>query len=237
MDSKDNNMIARDVFREKLLAESKYEKLSRKQAKKWGTVSLSPFTSRSFHRNNILLQIYHLNTFKKCHDHWDRIHGPRWPRSSLRNAILDRRLEWDPKKAEKNVSEGKPHFDKILSAEFFPIRVITAAKERKEVRFVEYLKLDDSKGYRVVYVWRERKDMKGEYNARIISLHESGDERGRKFIESQLLQDPFFVDGKSYAMWAPHATTKGESEHAVIALFEYPQSRTRKKLPVKFHFS
>ena len=233
----DENFIVRDVLREKLFSGSNYEKLSRNQAKKLGSVNLSPSASRSFHRDNILFEIFHSNTFKRCYDHWDKIHGPGLPRSSLRNAILDRRLEWDPKKAKKNVAEGKPHFDKIMSAKFFPVRVITCIKENGEVRFVEYLQLDDLKDYRVAYVWREKECMKGEYDARIVSLHKAGDKRGKSFIESQLLKNSFFVDGTCYAMWAPHATTKSESEHAVIALFEYPQSRTRKKLPVQFSYS
>ncbi|MYJ77636.1 MAG: hypothetical protein F4047_05665 [Caldilineaceae bacterium SB0670_bin_27] len=222
---------------EKYFSESNYEKMSRNQAKKLGTVSLSPSTSKSFHRDNILFQVFHLNTFKRCYDHWDKNHGPGWPRSSLRNAILDRRLDWDPKKAKRNVEEGKPRFDKIVSAKFFPVRAITCIKESGEVRFIEYLQLDDLKDYRVAYVWRMRKCMKGEYDARIISLHEAGDRRGKEFIESRLLQIPFFVDGTSYAMWAPHAITKSESEHAVIALFEYNQSRSREMLPVQFSIS
>ena len=237
MESIDHNMIVRDVLREKLFSGSKYEKLSRNQAKKLGTVNLSPSVSGSFHRDNILFEIFHLNTSKRCYDHWDKVHGPGLPRSSLKNAILDRRLKWDPKKAKKNVAEGKPHFDRITTAKFFPVRAITCTKENGEVRFVEYLQLDDLKDYRVAYVWRERECMKGEYDARIITLYRAGDRRGKNFIESHLLKNSLFVDGRCYAMWAPHATTKGESEHAVIALFEYPQFRTRKKLPVKFHFS
>ena len=235
VNSASDSMTLPDALRENLFSGSKYEKLSRNQAKKLGTVSLSPSTSGSFHRDNILFQIYHLNTFKRCYDHWDKIQG--WPRSSLRNAILDKRLVWGPEKARKNVEEGKPHFDKIMSAKFFPVRVITFMKENGEVRVVEYLQLDDLKDYRVAYVWRERECMKGEYDARIISLHEAGDMRGKNFIESQLLQNPFFVDGTCYAMWAPHATTRSKSEHAVFALYEYPQSRRRKKLPVQFSYS
>ena len=79
--------------------------------------------------------------------------------------------------------------------------------------------------------------MKGEYDARIITLHEAGDKRGRNFIDTDLLQIPFFVDGRCYAAWAPHVTTKSNSEHAVITLYEYPQSRRRKKLPVQFSYS
>ena len=237
MGSIDDKRIVRDVLRENLFSGSKYEKLSRNQAKRLGTVNLSPSASGSFHRDNILFEIFHLNTFKRSYDRWDKIHGPGLPRSSLRNAILDRRLEWNPNKAKENVEEGKPHFDKIMSAKFFPVRVITCIKENGEVRYVEYLQLDDLKDYRVAYVWRERRCMRGEYNARIISLHKAGDKRGKNFIESQLLKNPFFVDGTCYAMWAPHATTKSESEHAVIALYEYPQSRTRKKLPVQFSYS
>ena len=233
----DKNSTMRDVLREKHFSGSNYEKLSRNQAKKLGTVDLIPSASGSFHRNNILFEIFHKDTGERCYDHWDKIHGPGLPRSSLRNAILDRRLEWDTGKAKKNVEEGKPHFDKIKSAKFFPVRVITSIKENGEVRFVEYLKLDDLKDYRVAYVWREKECMKGEYNARIVSLHKAGDKRGRKFIQSQLLKNSLFVDGRCYAMWAPHATAKGESEHAVIALFEYPQFRTSKKLPVQFSYS
>ena len=233
----DEDSIVRDVLREKLFSGSNYEKLSRNQAKKLGTVDLIPSASGSFHRNNILFEIFHLNTFERCYDHWDKIHGPGLPRSSLRNAILDRRLEWDTGKAKKNVAEGKPHFYKIMSAKFFPVRVITCIRENGEERFVEYLQLDDLKDYRVAYVWREREGMKGEYDARIITLYRAGDKRGKNFIESQLLKNSLFVDGRCYAMWAPHATTKGESEHAVIALFEYPQSSTRKRLPVQFSYS
>ncbi len=235
VNSASDNLALPDALREKLFSGSKYEKLSRNQAKKLGTVSLSPYTSRIFHRDNILFEVFHLNNFKRCYDHWDKIHG--WPRSSLRNAILDKRLDWNSEKAKKNVEDGKPHFDKILSAKFFPVRVITLIRENGEVRVVEYLQLDDSKDYRVAYVWREKECMKGEYDARIISLHEAGDKRGKNFIESQLLQNPFFIDGRCYAMWAPHATTGNKSEHAVIALYEYPQSRTRKKLPVQFSYS
>lgn len=230
-------MALPDTLMDKYFSEFNYEKMSRNQAKKLGTVILSPSTSRNFHRDNILFQVYHLNTFKRCYDHWDKFHGPGWPRSSLRNAILDRRLDWDPKKAKRNVAEGKPSFDKIMSAKFFPVRAITCIKENGEVRFVEYLQLDDLKDYRVAYVWRERECMKGEYDARIISLHEAGDKRGRDFIESRLLQIPFFVDGTCYAMWAPYAKTKSKSEHAVIALFEYHQSRSRRMLPVQFSLS
>lgn len=236
MDSMGDSTIAQDAQRERLFSGFNYEKLSRNQAKKLGTVIMSPSASGSFHRDNILFEIFHLNTFKRCYDQWDKIHGPGLPRSSLRNAILDKRLDWDPEKAEKNVSEGKPHFDKIKSAKFFPVRVITCIRESGEERFVEYLQLDDLKDYRVAYVWRERECMKGEYDARIITLHRAGDKRGKNFIESQLLRNPLFVDETCYAAWAPHATVKSKSEHAFIALYEYPQSRTRKKLPVQFSY-
>ena len=223
-----------DDLKEKLFSGTEYEKLSRNQAKKLGTIELSPSESKEFHRDGILFQLYHLNTGQKCYDHWDKVVGI--PRSSLRNAILDKRLAWDCKKARKNVEKGKPHFCEIKSATFpFPVRVITLILENEEYRWVEYLQLNDEKDYRVVYVWRERKDMKEEYNARIISLHEAGDNRGEVFIKSHLLKTTFFVDGTGYAAWAPRATLTNNSENAIVALYEYPQfGGTKKALPLKF---
>ena len=224
-----------DDLKEKVLAEANFKRMPRKQAKRLGTIELSPSTSERFHRDSILFQMHHLNTYDRRYDHWDKIHGPAEPRSSLRNAILDRRLDWDCRKAKRNVEEGKPHFCEIKSATFpFPVRVITLILENEEERWVEYLQLNDGKNYRVVYVWRERKCMKRERDARIISLHEAGDLRGRKFIEKYLLQIPLFVDGKCYAAWAPHATVGNNLEHAIITLYEYPQFKTRKELPIKF---
>lgn len=145
-------------------------------------------------------------------------------RSSLRNAILDKRLEWDPEKADKSVTEGKPHFCKIRTAEFYPVTVITQMDVNDDPRLVEYVKLDDDKNYRVVYVWRERQQQSGEYNARIISLHEAGDKRGENLIFSTLSSPPFFISKTTYAIWFPRVTGKEETEGALIALFDYPWS-------------
>ena len=142
-------------------------------------------------------------------------------RSSLRNAILDNRLDWDPEKDIGDVSKGKPHFEKIRTAEFFPVIVITQMEERGP-RLVEYVKLDDGKNYRVVYEWRERESLAGEYDARIISLHVAGDKRGRKFIESALSLPPPFISENRYAIWFPTVTGKDEESGSLVAVFDYP---------------
>ena len=65
VNSASDSMALPDALIEKLFSGSKYEKMSRNQAKKLGTVSLSPSTSRSFHRENILFQIYPLEYFQE----------------------------------------------------------------------------------------------------------------------------------------------------------------------------
>ena len=213
------------MIRDKHISRSGYERLTKSQIEDLGLESAIPSESKKFHRDAIVFQIYHLTTDEKRYDRWDKIHQDLGlTRSSLRNAMLDRRLEWDPKKADKSLTEGKPHFDKIRTAEFFPARVITQMDENDDPRFVEYVKLDDGKNYRVVYVWREREQGSGEFNARIISLHEAGDQRGGKFIISTLSTPPFFISKEQYAIWFPHVTGKDEEEGALFALYEYPYS-------------
>ena len=194
-----------------------------------GLESAVPSESKEFHRDSIVFQIYHLNTYERRYDRWDKIHQDLgMTRSSLRNAILDKRLEWDPEKADKSLTEGKPHFDKISTAEFFPARVITQMDVSDDPRFVEYVKLDDGKNYRVVYVWRVRQQESGEFNARIISLHAAGDQRGGKFIFSTLSSPPFFISENEYAIWFPRVTGRDETEGALFALYEYPYSNSPK---------
>lgn len=234
---KNEKAVRRKMTEKMLLHRSGYVELSKNQEKDLELVNISPSDSKKFHRNNILFQIFHLNAYRNCYDHWDKAHKELLlPRSSLRNAILDKRLEWDCKKAEKNLSEGKPHFSDIKLATFPPVRIITQIKEKGELRIVEYLQLENKKSCRVVYVWRERNDMKGEYNARIISLHPAGDKRGKNLVESTLLSNPFFVDGITYAIWFPHVITKKKSTHAVFALYEYPQHRTKEIIPFQVSY-
>ena len=218
MDSTRENM-----FREKYMSQSGYERITKRQIEEMGLESAIPSESKKFHRDSIVFQIYHLNTYNRSYDRWDKIHQDLgMTRSSLRNAILDKRLEWDTEKADKSVTEGKPHFHKIKTAEFFPVTVITKMDVNDDPRFVEYVKLDDGKNYRVVYVWRERQQNSGEFNARIISLHEAGDKRGEELIFSTLSSPPFFISEKTYAIWFPHVTGKDETEGALIARYEYP---------------
>ena len=219
------NSTRENMITDKYLSRSGYRLTSKRQIEDMGLESAIPSESKKFHRDSIVFQIYHLNTYEKRYDLWDRIHQDLgMTRSSLRNAILDNRLEWDPEKADKSLTEGKPHFSKIRTAEFFPAKVITQMDVNDDPRFVEYVKLDDGKNYRVVYVWRERQQGAGEFNARIISLHEAGDQRGEKFIFSTLSSRPFFISEEEYAIWFPHVTGKDEEEGALLALYEYPYS-------------
>lgn len=219
------NSPRENMLREKYMSRSGYKRLTKRQIEDLGLESAIPSESKKFHRDSIVFQIYHLNTYSRSYDRWDKIHRDLgMTRSSLRNAILDKRLEWDPEKADKGVTEGKPHFDKIKTAGFYPVTVITQMDVNDDPRFVEYVKLDDGKNYRVVYVWRERQPRSGEYNARVISLHEAGDKRGENLIFSTLTSPPFFISERTYAIWLPHVTGKEETEGALIALFDYPWS-------------
>ena len=213
------------MIRDKHISRSGYRRLTKDQIEDLGLVSAIPSESKKFHRDGIVFQIYHLNTCGKQYDRWDKIHQDLgMTRSSLRNAILDNRLEWDPKNADKSSTEGKPHFNKIKTAEFFPTRVITQMDVNDDPRLVEYVKLDDGKNYRVVYVWRERQEGSGEFNARIISLHEAGGQRGENYMYTSLSSPRFFISKEQYAIWFPHVTGKDDEEGALFALYEYPYS-------------
>ena len=211
-----------ELIRRKFLSRAGFEPISSQQLQDMELATAIPSASDNFHRKRIVFQIFHLNTHKKRDDHWDRIHQDLgMSRSSLRNAILDNRLVWDPEKDIGDVSKGKPHFEKIKTAEFFPVIVITQMEERGP-RLVEYVKLADGKNYRVVYEWRERESLAGEYDARIITLHVAGDKRGRKFIESSLSLPPPFISENRYAIWFPTVTGKNEESGSLVAVFDYP---------------
>ena len=107
------NSALENKIRDKHISRSGYKRLTKSQIEGLGLVSAIPSESKKFHRDCIVFQIFHLNTYEKRYDRWDKIHQDLgMPRSSLRNAILDNRLEWDPKKADKSSTEGKPHFNK-----------------------------------------------------------------------------------------------------------------------------
>ena len=217
------NSSRENILREKYMSRSRYRRITRAQIEDMGLESAIPSESKKFHRDSIVFHVYHLNTYRKSYDRWDKIHHDLgMARSSLRNAIMDNRLEWHHDKADKSLSEGKPHFDNIKTAEFFPVTVITQMEVKGDPRFVEYVQLDDGKNYRVVYEWRKRQQKPDDHNARIISLHRAGDRRAEKFIFSTLSSPPFFISEKTYAIWFPHVTGKDDAGGALIALFEYP---------------
>ena len=105
------NSTRENMFREKYMSRSGYKRITKRQIEDMGLESAIPSESKKLHRDSIVFQIYHLNTYNRSYDRWDKIHQDLGlTRSSLRNAILDKRLEWDTEKVDKSETEGKTTF-------------------------------------------------------------------------------------------------------------------------------